>query len=56
MLRAKARHAGIAGLLFPRDRGVLAGLVVTVPASEAAVLEYFQRLMPSGLVVPDDSS
>ena len=31
-------------------------LVVSVPASEAAVLKYFQRLMPYGIVVPDDPS
>jgi hypothetical protein len=31
-------------------------LVASVPASEAAVLKYFQRLMPYGLVVPDDPS
>ena len=28
-------------------------LVVSVPASEAAVLKYFQRLMPYGIVVPE---
>lgn len=27
-----------------------------MPTSEAAVLEYFQRLMSYGVVVPDDSS
>ena len=29
-------------------------LVVSVPASEASVLKYFQRLMPYVIVVPDD--
>jgi hypothetical protein len=28
--------------------------VVSVPASDAALLKYFQRLMRYGLVVPDD--
>jgi hypothetical protein len=31
-------------------------LVVSVPASEAAVLKYFQARMPYGIVVPDDPS
>ena len=31
-------------------------LVVSVPASEAAVLKYFQSRMPYGIVVPDDPS
>jgi hypothetical protein len=30
-------------------------LVVSVPASEAAVLKYFQARMPYGLMVPDVS-
>lgn len=29
-------------------------LVVSVPASEAAVLNHFQRLVPYGIVVPDE--
>ena len=29
-------------------------LVVSVPASEAAVLKHFQRLVPYGIVVPND--
>ena len=31
-------------------------LVVSVPASETAVLKYFQARMPYGLVLPDDQS
>lgn len=31
-------------------------LVVSVQASEAAALKYFQRLMPYGLAVPNDPS
>jgi hypothetical protein len=30
--------------------------VVSVPASEAAVLKYLQARMPYGLVLPDDPS
>jgi hypothetical protein len=47
-------ETGISFLEFRQSDGQ--SLVVTVPASEAAVLEYFQRLMPYGVVVPDDSS
>ena len=31
-------------------------LLVSVSASEAAVLKYFQRIMPYGITVPDDPS
>jgi hypothetical protein len=51
MPRARARHAGIAGLPFPRGRGVLSSL-----CQRSRSARYFQRLMPYGVVVPDDSS
>ena len=31
-------------------------LVVPVPRGETAVLKHFERLMPYGIVVPDDPS